>query len=109
MMASAYSLVPTAVGSVRVGFMSYVTDLPSAMTAATASSSRCAAASSPRWASMSLPDRIIAVGLTLFWPLYFGAEPCVASNTAAAVPMLAPGATPSPPTMPAVRSDRMSP
>ena len=58
---------------------------------------------------MSLPDRIIAVGLTLFWPLYFGAEPCVASKTAVSVPMLAPGATPRPPTMPAVRSERMSP
>ena len=32
---------------------------------------------------MSFPDRIIAIGLTLFWPVYFGAEPCVASKTAA--------------------------
>ena len=40
MMASAYSAVPTAVGSSRVGFRSYVTRSPSAITAATASSSR---------------------------------------------------------------------
>ena len=58
---------------------------------------------------MSFPERIIAVGLTLFWPLYFGAEPCVASKTAASGPMLAPGATPRPPTRPAVRSLTMSP
>ena len=36
MIASAYSDVPTAVGSSRVGFRSYVTRSPSAMTAATA-------------------------------------------------------------------------
>ena len=58
---------------------------------------------------MSFPERIIAVGLTLFWPLYFGAEPCVASKTAVSGPMLPPGATPSPPTRPAVRSLTMSP
>ena len=34
---------------------------------------------------MSFPERIIAVGLTLFRPLYRGAEPCVASKTAASV------------------------
>ena len=58
---------------------------------------------------MSFPERIIAVGFTLFRPLYFGAEPCVASKTAAFAPMFAPGATPSPPTRPAVRSLTMSP
>ena len=31
---------------------------------------------------MSIPERIIGVGLTRFWPVYFGAEPCVASKTA---------------------------
>ena len=58
---------------------------------------------------MSFPERIIAVGLTRFCPVYFGAEPCVASKTAASVPMFAPGATPRPPTRPAVRSLTMSP
>ena len=58
---------------------------------------------------MSFPERIIAVGFTLFCPLYFGADPCVASKTAACSPMFAPGATPSPPTSPAVRSLMMSP
>ncbi len=58
---------------------------------------------------MSFPDRIIAIGFTLFWPRYFGAEPCVASKTAVSGPMFAPGATPSPPTSPAVRSETMSP
>ncbi len=58
---------------------------------------------------MSTPDSISAVGFTLFCPLYFGAEPCVASNIAASVPMLPPGARPRPPIMPAPRSDTMSP
>ena len=51
-------------------------------------------------ASISTPDSISAVGFTLFWPLYFGAEPWVASNIAASVPMFAPGARPRPPIMP---------
>ena len=45
-------------------------------------------------------ERISAVGLTLFSPLYFGALPCVASNTAPSGPIFAPGATPNPPTKP---------
>ena len=32
------------------------------------------------------PDSISAIGLTLFWPAYFGAEPCVGSNTATVSP-----------------------
>ena len=40
MMASAYAAVPTAEGSSRLGFRSYVTWAPSAITAATAASSR---------------------------------------------------------------------
>src|SRR5262249_33070501 len=73
MIASAYSAVPTADGSSRNAFMSYVTLVPSASTAATASSSRRAASASPRCSSISFPERIIAVGLTLFCPVYFGA------------------------------------
>ena len=34
---------------------------------------------------MSMPESIIAIGLTLFWPAYFGAEPCVGSKTAASL------------------------
>ena len=48
MIASATSLVPTADGSSRVGFMSYVRLFPSAITAATALSSRAAAPGSSR-------------------------------------------------------------
>ena len=79
------------------------------MTPRTADSTRSAAAVSPRWRSISAPDRIRAVGLALFWPAYLGAEPCTGSKTAAVSPMLAPGATPSPPTSPAARSLTMSP
>src|SRR5262245_30758820 len=109
MIASATSLVPTAVGSSRVGFMSYVTLRPSAITAAMAPSRLLAAERSPRCCSIITPESIIAIGLTLFWPVYFGAEPCVGSKTAACVPKFAPGARPSPPTKPAARSDTMSP
>ena len=56
-----------------------------------------------------MPERSSAVGFTLFWPLYFGAEPWVASKIAPSVPMLAPGARPSPPIKPAPRSETMSP
>ena len=45
------------------------------------------------WRSISAPDRIIAVGLALSRPAYFGAEPWTGSKTAASMPMLAPGAT----------------
>ena len=36
---------------------------------------------SSRWRSISIPESIIAIGLTLFWPVYFGAEPWVGSKT----------------------------
>src|SRR5207244_10791164 len=86
MIASATSLVPTAVGSVRVGFMSYVTLSPSRITSAIARSRLSAASCSPRWRSISIPDSIWAIGLTLFWPAYLGAEPCVGSKTATLSP-----------------------
>ena len=57
-------------------------------------SSRSAAASSFRCRSISMPDRIRAVGLTLFCPLYLGALPWVASKTAPSGPILAPGPLP---------------
>src|SRR5579862_1052099 len=86
MIASATSLVPTAVASLRVGFMSYVTLAPSAITSEIARSSFIAALCSPRCRSMSIPDRSSAIGFTLFWPAYFGAEPCVGSKTATSSP-----------------------
>ena len=38
-----------------------------------------------------------------------GADPCTASKIAISSPILAPGATPSPPTSPATKSDKISP
>src|ERR687888_183192 len=58
---------------------------------------------------MRTPERSWAIGLTLFRPAYFGAEPCVGSNTATCSPKFAPGAMPRPPIMPAQRSETMSP
>jgi hypothetical protein len=49
-------------------------------------------------------ERIIEPGLTLFCPAYFGAVPCVASNTAVVSDKLAPGAMPIPPTCAAKES-----
>src|SRR5438309_4993032 len=103
MIASANSLVPASPPR------SYVVRRPSAITPRRAVSTRSAAAGSPRWRSIRTPLRISAVGFALLRPAYFGAEPWTASNTAASVPMLAPGATPSPPTRPAHRSLTMSP
>ena len=74
-----------------------------------ARSSRSAAATSPRCLSISIPESICAIGLTLFWPAYFGAEPCVGSKIAIPSPKLAPGAMPSPPIIPAQRSETTSP
>ena len=56
------------------------------MTPAMACSSRMAASCSSRWWSIITPDSIIAVGLALFCPAYFGAEPWTGSNSAASVP-----------------------
>src|SRR5262249_21277827 len=64
--ASATSLVPTAVGSLREGFMSYVTLFPSRITAPIACSSASAASVSSRWRNINMPDSICAIGLTLF-------------------------------------------
>ena len=50
-----------------------------------------------------------AVGFMRFVPAYVGDDPCVASNTAASVPMFAPPAMPSPPIIAAQRSETMSP
>ena len=89
--------------------MSYVRTLPSAMTAATAASSRAALSASPSQSSIILAARIVAIGFTLFCPAYLGAEPCVGSNTASCAPMLPEQPKPSPPTIWAQRSEMMSP
>ena len=41
---------------------------------------RSAASAQPRWRSIISAERISEPGLTLSWPAYFGAVPCVASN-----------------------------
>src|SRR5262249_2598022 len=84
--ASATSLVPTGVGSLRSGFSSYVTPPPSAIASAIAASSRSAAPSSSRWRSIITPESICAIGFARFSPAYFGAEPWVGSKTATPSP-----------------------
>src|ERR1035437_5430932 len=56
--------------------MSYVRTRPSPRTAATAVSTARPFAASPSQSSIIFAARIVAKGLTLFWPAYFGAEPC---------------------------------
>ncbi len=53
--------------------------------------------------------RMVAIGLTLFCPAYFGAEPCVGSNTANLSPIFPEHANPNPPTIWAHRSEIISP
>ncbi len=55
------------------------------------------------------PERIMAMGFTLFMPTYFGAEPWLGSKTATLSQMLPEQAKPSPPTSWAQRSLTMSP
>ena len=52
------------------------------------------------------PDSSTAPGLAMFFPVYFGAVPCVASNIAALSPMFAPAARPIPPVNAAAASER---
>ena len=61
------------------------------------------------WRSIMTEESSSAVGFARFFPAICGAEPCTASNIATPSPRLAEGATPSPPTRPAARSERMSP
>src|SRR6266568_277029 len=89
--------------------ISYVRTLPSAITRAMAASRRVARSVSLSQSNISFTVKSIAIGLTLYWPVYFGAEPCVGSNTAYLSPRLALGANPSPPTRPAHKSLTMSP
>src|SRR6266545_1815132 len=62
--------------------ISYVRTLPSAMTRAMADSRRVARSVSLSQSNISFVVKSIAIGFTLYWPEYFGAEPCVGSNTA---------------------------
>src|SRR4029450_10732308 len=52
------------------------------MTSAIACSRLSAASCSSRCRSISIPESICAIGLTLFWPVYLGADPCVALKPA---------------------------
>src|ERR1035438_2853581 len=79
------------------------------MTWATALSRAAALVPSPSQSSIILTARIVAMGLTLYCPAYFGAEPCVGSNTASLAPMLPEQPKPRPPTIWAQRSEIMSP
>src|SRR5664279_3757090 len=89
--------------------MSYVRTRPSRSTAATAFSTARPFASSPSQSSIIFAARIVATGLTLFWPACFGAEPCDGSKTASFSPMFPEAAKPRPPTIWAQRSEMMSP
>ncbi len=64
---------------------------------------------SPIQSSIILAARIVAMGLTLYIPEYFGAEPWVGSKTPYLSPMLPLQAKPRPPTSWAARSETMSP
>src|SRR6266550_2343794 len=79
------------------------------MVASRAQRSRLPASSSPRWSSIIAAASICAEGFAIPFPAMSGAEPCTGSKMAAWVPMLAPGASPRPPTNPAASSERMSP
>src|SRR5438034_4376076 len=57
------------------------------MTRALADSKRVAISFSLSQSSISFAVKSIAIGLTLYWPAYFGAEPCVGSNTASVSPL----------------------
>src|SRR6266540_171080 len=103
--ASAKAAVPTSFASGIWRARSYVRTLER-MTAFTASRRREAASLQPRYSSIKTPARISAVGLTLSSPAYFGALPWTGSKSAWASPMLAPGATPSPPICAAAASLR---
>src|SRR6266540_2443808 len=103
--ASAKAAVPTSFASGIWRARSYVRTLER-MTAFTASRSREAASLQPRYSSIKTPARISAGGLTLSSPAYFGALPWTGSKSAWASPMLAPGATPSPPICAAAASLR---
>src|SRR5437867_9006669 len=50
------------------------------MTRAIADSKRVAISFSLSQSSISFAVKSIAIGLTLYWPAYFGAEPCVGST-----------------------------
>src|SRR6202162_563889 len=89
--------------------MSYVRTLPSRSTFATAASTARPFAPSPSQSSIIFAARIVAIGLTLFWPACFGAEPCDGSKTASFSPMFPEAAKPRPPTIWAQRSEMMSP
>ena len=54
-------------------------------------------------------ERIVASGLAMFFPANCGAVPCEGWNNPCSSPSSADGARPRPPTMPAPKSESMSP
>jgi hypothetical protein len=65
---------------------SWVVAVPSSRLTRTASSTRSAAAASPRWRIIITELRIRAVGLITSLPAYLGAEPWTASKIATESP-----------------------
>ena len=72
---------------------------------------RLAFSISPTCSSIITAERNMAIGFTMggLSSAYFGAEPCVGSNTATSSPMLPEAAKPRPPTSPAKASEMTSP
>jgi len=79
-MAAANSDVLTSVAPSMRRAKSYVTIL-SAMVDSSAWTMSSAASCQPRCSNIITPERITDPGFTLSCPAYFGAVPCVASNT----------------------------
>ena len=90
--------------------MSRVRMAPERRVSSTARSTRAPSSGSPMFSSSSPPERMVAMGLMTFWPLYLGAEPWMGSNMETPWGLrFAPAAKPRPPVMAAPRSVMMSP
>src|SRR6476469_4071979 len=84
---------------------SRVTVFPSRIVSSSALRMRWARGSSVRYSSIMHAASMSAPGLAIPLPAMSGAVPCTASKIAPPRPMFAPGASPSPPTSPEIRSD----
>ena len=82
---------------------------PAASVALIAACTRSARSCMPICPSICAAPSSSAHGFATPLPAMSGADPCTASKIAASVPILAPGASPRPPTRPAQRSEMMSP
>src|SRR5207245_537948 len=66
--------------------------------ARTAALMAAASSAQPKWSSIMDAARIAARGLAIFFPAYFGAEPCTGSNSDTLSGLMLPeGANPIPP------------